>query len=78
VTFNQHAVYLTADGHVHELYYPLYWMGAQWGVNDLMQSAGAGALAAVTGSALTSWADPVVLRDNVTRSWLTTAMPFKA
>ena len=44
----QHVICLSADQHVHELYYPL--AGGSWANNDL------GAVA-VAGSALTSWAD---------------------
>jgi hypothetical protein len=54
---NQHVVYEAADGHLHELYYPLGVTGATWAVNDLTESAGAPA--PVAGSALTSWADVV-------------------
>ena len=51
----QHAVYLTGDGHVHELYYPLGATGPEWATTDIINQAGAPA--AVAGSALTSWAD---------------------
>jgi hypothetical protein len=50
----QHVIYLTGDGHVHELYFPIG--GSSWAVNDLTQDTGAPS--AVAGSALTSWADP--------------------
>jgi hypothetical protein len=50
----QHVVYLTSNGHVHELYYPLGATGPQWATTDLI--ADTGAPAAVAGSALTSWA----------------------
>jgi hypothetical protein len=49
----QHVIFLSADQHVHELYYPL--AGGSWAVNDLTSSTGSPAAAA--GSALTSWAD---------------------
>ena len=52
----QHVVYLTSDGHVHELYYPLGATGPRWATTDVI--ADTGAPAAVAGSALTSWADP--------------------
>jgi hypothetical protein len=49
----QHVVFLTADGHVDELYFPI--SGGSWALNDL--SADTGALP-VDRHALTSWADP--------------------
>ena len=50
----QHVIYMSADQHVHELFYPL--AGGAWAVNDLTIITGAPPAAA--GSALTSWADP--------------------
>jgi hypothetical protein len=32
----QHVVYLTSDGHVHELYYPLGATGPQWATTDII------------------------------------------
>ena len=50
----QHVVYLTADGHLHEMYLRLG--GRKWSHGDL--TANIGAPPAASGSALTSWADP--------------------
>jgi len=52
----QHVIFVSADQHVHELFYPL--AGGAWVVYDL--TAVAGSPATVGGSALTGWADPVV------------------
>jgi GH25 family lysozyme M1 (1,4-beta-N-acetylmuramidase) len=49
----QHVAYVTADGHVRELYFRL--SGGSWAQNDLTRLAGAPP--AVPGSALTSWMD---------------------
>ena len=48
----EHVIFISADQHVHELYYPL--AGGNWGNNDL--TAVTSAPAAAAGSALTSWA----------------------
>jgi hypothetical protein len=47
---DQHVVYVTADGHINELYFPL--SGGRWKQNDL--TASAGAPPAMPGSAMTS------------------------
>jgi hypothetical protein len=52
----QHIIFVSADQHVHELFYPL--AGGGWASTDL--TAQAGAPATVDRTALTSWADPVV------------------
>ena len=49
----QHVIYLSADQHVHELYYPL--AGGTWSGGDL--TAVTASAPAAAGSALTSWAD---------------------
>ena len=49
----QHLVYLSANQHIHELYFPL--AGGHWKQNDLTSTASCPA--ATLGSALTSWVD---------------------
>ena len=49
----QHVVYISADRHIHELYFPIG--GGRWHQNDL--TATVGAAPAIRGSALTSWVD---------------------
>ncbi len=39
--YNQHVAYETADGHVHELYYPIGGTGPLWQTTDLTAATGA-------------------------------------
>ncbi len=50
---NQHVVYQTIDGHVHELYYPMGGTGSLWKTTDL--STPTGAPPSLGTGALTSW-----------------------
>ena len=50
----QHVAYMSADGHLHELYFRL--SGGRWADNDLTTVARTPA--ALAGSALSSWVDP--------------------